>query len=345
MKKSIFYKIYFSFIALFLVALTVGLIYFNGVLKDYEAGQPEHIAETVISKVKTHQGFTEILKKYNIDVSKYENENTIKKFYNTEIKGKKLKYSPLVNYPENVDLAYGIYADDIKIFDIFMLHKGGKYNIKSVNLNSEFYKTFTVSAAQNVEIKVNGITVNNNDRKNAPLPEIAKKYISKQIAINKQIITLDKMLCEPTSIVAISEGEKTVLTGINGVYEAKQTFAELQKVIDIASKGATTYSYYMNNDSSLSELAQYVSTSTEFYRSVCSTDVSYPLKHTKGIIKDLTVTEIHKYNDNLYSCHVELVNVMYKKKLEHKDYFKKDIYLIPNGNSFKIIDMQNPENN
>ena len=40
---SLFYKIYFSAVALFAVGLTVFLFVFGGWLKAYEAAQPEQI--------------------------------------------------------------------------------------------------------------------------------------------------------------------------------------------------------------------------------------------------------------------------------------------------------------
>ncbi len=342
MKKSLFYKIYFSCIAVFLVALSVGLIYFGSLLKAFEAGQPEHIIQNITSLLSKNNAISVLAEEYDIAVSKYENEATLKKFYDENIKDKKIVFTTLPNVPDGADLAYGIFADNTQILTVLLTNEDNIYSVKKVSLNKTFYKTFTITAAQDVEITVNDKKVTDSERKSAQLPEIAEKYIGKKPATLKQVITLNNMLYAPLSVKAASSGKQASLQNVNNTYSAEQNFAERLKITDIAEKGASTYSLYMYNDSSLQELARYIDTSSEFYKNVSSTDVHYTLKHTKGVIEDLSITDIHKYNDNLYSCHVELTNVMYKKKLVHKDYFKKDVFVARTGNSYKIIDMQNP---
>lgn len=45
--NSTFYRVYFSLVALALVAVVIGMVWLNGVVKDYETAQPVHVAEQV----------------------------------------------------------------------------------------------------------------------------------------------------------------------------------------------------------------------------------------------------------------------------------------------------------
>ena len=50
---SRFYRIYFAVVAVVLVAMIIGRIWLNGVLKDYEAAQPVYVAEKVANLFET----------------------------------------------------------------------------------------------------------------------------------------------------------------------------------------------------------------------------------------------------------------------------------------------------
>ncbi len=341
MKKSLFYRIYFSVIAVFLICLAVGLVIFSGWLKTYEAAQPENIVETLILKHLEKGDILTLHNEYGLKLSDYETEKGLKSFYESTVKGKKLDYSTSALKPEGADLAYAVTVDGKKLMDVFLKQaENKKYEVLSLEFNKSVYKSFKITAAENVEIKVNGIKVKAEDRKNEELPSLKNELSGKKI-INKQIITLNNLLGEPEKVTATSEGKETVLKADNGLYSATQDFPEKAKVSDIASKGASTYASYMFNDSSLANVRKYVDTNTDFYENIRTTIVTFTLNHSGNKIEDLKVTEYHKYSDNLFSCRVSLTNVLKRGAEEYKDYFDKYVYLKTSGDSYKIIDMQN----
>ena len=72
--KSLFYKIYFSVIAVFLVLLTIGLFVLNLLLKAYEAAQPVGYINNIITEYFQKGdlfGAVEHCKVYHSDIGAY----------------------------------------------------------------------------------------------------------------------------------------------------------------------------------------------------------------------------------------------------------------------------------
>lgn len=339
MKKSLFYKIYFSVIAIFLILLAIGLFIFRGWLKSYESAQPENIVKTVVSEKLEKGNILSLRDSYNLKLSKYETPKSVNAFYEKTIKDKKLSYSTSALKPEGVDMAYTVTANGKKIINIFLKKdKDKRYTVSEMAFDSSVYKSCKISAAENVTIKINGIKVDKSDRKNDKLPNL-KTGLSGDI-INKQIISLNDLLYTP-EIVAESGGKTTELKAVNGIYTAIQNFPEKSEVAKIAGKGASEYASYMFNDSSLSNVRNYVDTDTDFYENLRTSIVSFTLNHNGNSIEDLKTSDFHKYSNNLYSCRVTLTNVLKRGGERYKDYFDKYVYLKKSGDSYKIIDMQN----
>ncbi len=63
--NSTFYRVYFSLVALALVAIAVGTVWLRGVLRDYESAQPKYVAEDV-GKLFENADYEAI---YNVDTS------------------------------------------------------------------------------------------------------------------------------------------------------------------------------------------------------------------------------------------------------------------------------------
>ena len=341
-KRSLFYKIYFSAVAVFAVGLTVFLFVFADWLKKYEAAQPEQIMSSFINNDVKGGKISAVKDKYRINVSKYETNDSIDKTFAELTKDKELTFTTTSVKPEGCDLAYSVKSGDSKLMSVYLKRDGKKrYTVSGIDFEKKLYKTFKISAASDAEISVNGITVAAEDRKNEELPDIDTSLTESGNIINKQIITLDNMLSDEPQITAKSGG-KTLPVEKNGtVYNAVQDFSEKDAVGDIAGKAASVYAEYMQNDSSMTQIRKYMDPDTKFYKNIRSSLVIFSLDHEKHAIKDLKITDYHKYSDELFSCRVTLINELTRRGEKYRDNFDKYVYLRRDGKTYKVLDMQN----
>ena len=72
--KPLFYKIYFSVIAVFLVLLIIGLFVLNSVLSVFEAAQPKAIMNTIVTEYLQKGNLYGAVEKFGIPISVYENK-------------------------------------------------------------------------------------------------------------------------------------------------------------------------------------------------------------------------------------------------------------------------------
>ena len=149
------------------------------------------------------------------------------------------------------------------------------------------------------------------------------------------------MLNDEPQITAKS-GSTALPVEKNGtVYNVVQEFAEKEAVGKLAGKAASVYAEYMQNDSSMTQIRKYMDTDTKFYKNLRTSLVIFALDHEKHEIKDLKTTDFHKYSDNLFSCRVTLINELTRKGEKYQDKFDKYVYLRRDGDTYKVLDMQN----
>lgn len=202
---SLFYKIYFSAVALFAVGLTVFLFAFGGWLKAYEAAQPEQIMSAFMNNDVKGGKISAVKDKYHISVSKYETNDSIDKAFTAATKGKELTFATSAIKPEGCDLAYSVKSGDSKLMSVYLKRDSKKrYSISGIDFDKKLYKSYKISATSDAEISVNGIIVEDGDRKNEELPDIDSTLTKSGSIINKQIISLDNMLNDEPQITAKS---------------------------------------------------------------------------------------------------------------------------------------------
>lgn len=341
MKKSLFYKIYFAVVALFVVALTVGLFVFSGWLEKYEAGQPENLVESTIEAYIKNGSFCEMRDNAGLLLSKYETEDSVKNFFETTVKDKEITYSSISKRVEGSDLGFGISADGQKFMNLYLKKaSGGGYELTCAEFEETIYKEIKITAPANAEISVNGKPLEQELRSDLVAPAISESYLSGEI-IKKQFATVSNLIGS-TPLVTSGEGF-TVTADDGGIYAITLSAEDPDgaAIEAFAVEAAKTYSCYLQKDSSVAALRQYLATDTEFYKNVSTSYITYVAEHVSYRFDDVSVSELHKFSDNLYSCRIKMTHVIVSKTgEEHNDYFDKYVYVYKSGNSLKAVDMQ-----
>ena len=350
-KKPLFYKIYFSVVAVFLCLLIIGLFVLNSFLKSYEAAQPVGFVNNLVTDYIEKREFEKLARDYNIGLSKYEAQESFNSAFDKIIGDKTLSVSSSGKKLDGFDEVYNTKADDDVLLTLYLKKsdKSGKFGIKGYTIgkaefDSHLSKSYTINAPSDVKLTVNGIEVEDSDRKSLELPKILKEKLGDKAAVTHQSFTLSGFLGDEFQIKAFDkEGKEIEVKNENGVYTALQSIPEdeLNIIRDRALAATQGYAKFMQEDASLGSISQYFDTTTEFYDYVRKTEL-WVWDHTGYTFENIEFLEPHKYTDNLYSCRVKFTHILKLGQRTYEDYFDKYVYLEKGANGLKVIDMQSP---
>lgn len=344
--KSGFYRFYFGFIAVFAVLLIIGMFVFHSFLKTYESAQPKSIAQNICETYIKPAKITGLREKYKLKLSKYESEKNAKKAFSGLFADKKLEVNYSSRIPKGSDICFFVKAGDKNIMAIALSKnkKAGKFGIKGysvdeISLLGDVYKNVTVSFPSNADLTVNGKTLSEKDVKESPLPEIkgvefGKDAVRTCSADIKDLLSADVEVKVSGKDFEVKKDGNTV--SVSGKFEADFK----KEAEDFAVAGSKVYADYMQDHSSLGQLGKYVDTSSDFYKNIRATIVSFALNFNKSDYENLECTDFTKHSDEIYSCRVKFVHALINGAKVYRDNFDKTIYLRVNKSGKKIIDMQ-----
>ena len=349
--KSLFYKIYFSVIAVFLVLLMVGLFVLNSVLSVYEAAQPTGLMDIIVTEYLQKGDLKGAVDTYNIPISAYENKDDINDAFKSIIGKKKLTVSSSGKKLEGYNVVYNIKADDESILTFYLkkAKRGGKYGIKGYSVgmaevDSDICNKYTIYVPSDTKLVINGVEVKKEDRIDNKLPKILTDKIGENSVVTLQTVKVDNIISDKFEVKAYSaDGTEVAISENNGVYTVEQGIAaaEFDALKNHALNARQGYAKFMQEDASLGSISHFFDTSTEFYKYVRKTEL-WVWTHTGYRFEDVTFSEAHKYNDNLYSCRVTFTHILTWGNNVYKDYFDKYVYIEKTANGLKVIDMQTP---
>lgn len=345
-RKNGFLHFYLGFIAVFAFLLIVGLFVFHSFLETYESAQPQSMAEKICETYIKPAKINELRDKYKLKLSDYETEKNAKKAFSALFADKKLEVNYSSRIPKGSDICFFVKAGDKNIMTIALSKnkKAGKFGIKGysvdeISLLDDVYKNVTVSFPSNADLTVNGKTLSEKDVKESPLPEIkgvefGKDAVRTCSADIKDLLSADVEVKVSGKDFEVKKDGNTV--SVSGKFEADFK----KEAEDFAVAGSKVYADYMQDHSSLGQLAKYVDSSSDFYKNIRATIVSFALNFNKSDYENLECTDFTKHSDEIYSCRVKFVHALINGAKVYRDNFDKTIYLRVNKSGKKIIDMQ-----
>ena len=121
--KSRFYQVYFALVLLALIAIAIGTVWLNGVLRDYESAQPVYVAEDV-AKLFEDSDFDAL---YALDTSAQQVSEGDKAFYvdsmNDIVAGKEVAWSEA--YSSDADVRkYNVTVGGERFASFTLVHSG-----------------------------------------------------------------------------------------------------------------------------------------------------------------------------------------------------------------------------
>lgn len=347
-KRSVFYKIYFTAIAVFFVLLTGGLCLLYAWLNAYEQALPGTAVQEVFARyIETGDIYTLSRLCGYKGVSPYEPADRVNAAFKTALGGQKPQLREAAHILNSSDVSYTVTGKNQTPILHLTLKKqsAGKlgirpYSIDSVAFDPSLYTTVTVSAPQDVQLTVNGVPLKGEKPLPQALPDAIKNLNGSDKFEVLHTYALKNMLNDKPEITAQKNGKALTVKAEAGGYTVAQAIdeAEQKAVQDFALAAAKAYAAYMQNDASFAQAAKYLDPSTAFYQSVKTTPAYFAWQHNGYSFTNVRFGSMHRYSTDIWRCRVLFTQVL-KFTTTYSDPFDKYVYLRRGADGWKVIDM------
>ena len=331
---SLFYKIFLSCIAVFLVILVAGLVVLSTALSDFEGNLPNVVAEKFfVDQVKSG-------KLYGVNGNRFESRINIINTFNETFKSKDLEFHSISSSESDV-YKYIIDANGQKVlsFEVVPSGKQSRFGFKTYEvdkINLFFGKSITVVAPADCKVKVNGVELDESHRKNEQsnsleLPESV-------LAVPIYVYEINDIYTKPEIDVKDANGKpcEVVFNEETGNYEIGYNYDdELKEQYSyLARTVVKNYATYMQNDCAFGEIAKYLQKGTNTYNYIRTSEVGWVWAHEGFAFSDEWCDEFVAISDTVFTCRVKMTQTLYLTNNQpYKDYI--DVTLCfnkqPNG--------------
>lgn len=334
---SLFYKIYFIIIGVFVLLLTAGLIILGCFLSAYEKSLPENAAGSVIKQINegTFDYGTVIL-------SQFDSADDVKELV-TSAEGELRAVKPAASS----DGEYIIKSGDKRLLKVKLekAQEKGSFGLKGYSVASveaiSGGKKLTVRAPENYKVSVNGIELTADEISNAEVADEAAEFLPSGVTTVKYV---DYTVTSPIALrsVTVSNGNErddVTFDSEKNMYIARPfNDKELEEQYSAyCLEAVRKYALYLQEKGGFNSVAPYLETDSPFYKKARNVDAGWVRKHSGYDFENESATQFYAYDANTFSCHVTLTLVMHATgKEDYRDEIDMTLYLRKSGGKYKI---------
>ncbi len=354
-KMPVFWKIYIGIAVAFCLAIGGWLVWLYGWLGDFEASQPKYVAEETYERYFASFDAKEYVKLCGVDEGSVESEENVIAYLKTVTDGKKTSYKKVASGLED-STKYIVFAVDgeseVKFASFTLTEKNGgafkKYEAGEFEIYTDSKNTVKIEAPKGYQVLVNGKEIGEKYIVENDIPTDSCNHMPEGVdGIYYTKYSLKTLTADPEIKVVTASGAEAVIEKKDNSYKAEIVYD--QSLCDEYSEwileGAELYARYTQYDENVNvvtfkKVAPYFDPESALYESIKTMDNMFVQYYDSYEFTDKTATEFIKYDDNTFSCRVQLTQVMYSKNDVYDDYIDQTLYLRKVDDKFLIYDMQ-----
>ena len=340
--------------AVLTVGLGVGLVFFNGFLKDYQTVYDESRPKVEMDETMSmfsEENMDELMNHLaKIDLSSDDLKSQFKAGVTTYLSGKTLGYDFLKDEHTEDRPAYVVTCDNepIAVVRFQKQEEAAKYGlpqweIKSIDWLIKSKEGYTVSAPVGVALKINGVEISEDAAVETGILHERAKYFTGCAEIpsyNKYSIghLYGEPIIEATNAygdtleVRLDEKNKTYVVEF-GTNEALKA-----EVGDYMTQFVEDYAQYITNDTSYSYLDHYFPSGSALLQGIKNNPRHYYANHKKPEIVNKELKDFIVYDDDTACAHVYLEQHMYMYNTGQTKVVVTDInvFFYKDGDTWKV---------
>lgn len=346
-KFSVFYAIFFAFIAVFLIALFAVCRFVNGWLADYESSLPKYVAEEVFDKFYLpltselpDSAVAALIKKSGISTSEYENTEILMEYIISAVSGKTLSYTESSAGIESGKIRYIVRisenGSDVKLSTFTLCESGESskygsplYELDGIELFCKPTESVSVIAPADYTVYINGIAANDSTITETNIASNMKYVPDSLTPVTYTKRDIKELYQAPEIKVLAPDGRESPITLENGVYTAELLYSDTiaSEMTEYVLSAARALSAYMQNDMTFYSCSKYLEKGTELYEATRTSETYWVIDHNGYSFEDESASEFYAYDSNTFSCRVKHVHILKSKKEEdYRDYIDMTLF-------------------
>ena len=359
---SAFWKIYIAIAALLFIALGVWLVFLYGWLEDHEAAQPKYAAEDAFELEFKVFDPVKFVEKHKVDEELGIPKEMLVEYLKSITDGKELTYKKTSSSTKNTHkyvVLAGEGEDAKKVGNIELVEvkgKKGQFNTNySIYIEESYFYNNTVNATipKGYTLKINGEAVDAKFIVEDNIETESCRFMPEGVeGLMYTRYKVERLLKDPVVEVFDKNGNAVPhQVDEDGNYNATVPYdtALQEQYGEWIIEGAILYSRYTQFDEKINtvyfnQVAPWFDPSSELYESIRTMENGFVVYYDDFEFTDTGATEFIKYDDNTFSCHVQLTQKMYKNvaggREEYVDYIDFNLYLRRVDDKFLVYEMK-----
>lgn len=322
-RLPLFYKIYFSLLVVFAIALAVGCVLLNNFIKDYNEGISETVSQRFFEENFINLDTEELISLSGIKPCEFETDEDLRNFINNSINPEFLSYTSVSNVGNDDVKKYIVKSGDYKIATFTLASdENDDYHLDTLELHLPAKYSKTVKILNSSTLYVNGVEVSDTHIINTE-PHISSEYLPESVPAPMWVTySVTGLTKEPEVTVTDRNGaspEVSEIAGIlteNIIYDTEET-----EITDLLLTAAKQYAKCMQNDASKASVLKYFKKNTDLYNSIRSAENMFVWDHSGYSFENEAVSEFMRYDENTVSCRISFTHLLHKYGREdYKDF-------------------------
>lgn len=322
-KLPLFYKIYFSVLAVFVLALTVGCVLLNNFIKDYNEGISETVSQKFFEDNFINLNTDNLISISGIKPCEFETNEDIRSFINQSIHPETLSYTSVSNVGNDEVKKYIVKSGDYKIAT-FTLAPDEKddYQLNTLELHLPAKYGKTVKILNSSTLYINGIEVSEDYIINTE-PHISAEYLPENVPAPMWVTySVTGLTKEPEFKITDRNGASPEFSDVGGVLTENVIYdTEETEITSLLLTAAKQYAKCMQNDASKASVLKYFKKNTDLYNSIRTAENTFVWDHSGYSFENESVSEFMRYDENTVSCRISFTHLLHKYGREdYKDF-------------------------
>lgn len=355
-----FYLFYLIWIAATLAVIFIACVAVRGLLAEYEAAQPKYLAGEVFADYFTPIDYDKLLSEARYDAGVASPE-AVRDYLSDEVGQEELSWSiGSSSGPEEVK--YIVKAGKKQIGSIILTSGAKKtthgfrtYDFSHVELSLDPAAipggVVTVSAPADCTVVVDGTALTAQQQTGGYLDTTALKYYPGDVSgIEYAVYTLPglKELPREVSVTDAFGGRSEVTFDPSAkAYHAGPAYSEALAAEHgpFVTEAVEGYAAYMQRvpGSGFSKIRKYFDPDSSLYAAISAAgrDLWMVITPTGNKFQDVEVGEFHAYGEDIISCHISFIQMVYRSGEDRPDVIDMYVFLRRTDNGWLIYDWYN----
>ncbi len=309
-----FYSAYAAFILIFLIVIACLMQPLNDWLIKYESSQPNYARDQVFDRLFADPQWAELYELAGIKGNDFEKAADYAAYMERLVGNSELTCLE-TSAGLSGDRKYIIKLGSDKIASFTLVNKAAgeeiaQWELGKVELNVVANKSVLIGRVPGQKVYINGIEVNDAHIVGS-VHTIAEGYLPEGIhGYRMEYLRVENLMTNPVVTAVNPDGSKVSLihdaenSSYTAQVSAQDDMSEDEKLL--AMNATQAYAKYMIGKASLWNVQQYYETSSQFYKTISSSEVGWAQNAASFDFTDPTFTEFYRYSDELFSVRIDM---------------------------------------